>query len=296
MSFSPRFVDANGLRFEVYVAGEATGRLALCLHGFPEHAWSWRYQAPLLAEMGYEVWAPNLRGYGNSSRPARVEDYAIEHLLADVAALIDASGAREVVLLAHDWGAVIAWYFAMRKLRPLARLVIMNVPHPVPMQRELRHWAQLRKSWYAFFFQIPGLPEWMLGRRPMGELFRTTAAHPERFTPADLDVFSRNAADPAARRAMVNYYRALMRGGARRQAALGYPVIDVPTLMVWGEDDMALTKATTYGTEAYVADLEIHYLPGISHWVQQDAPDEVNALLRAWLGADRPDRTTFAPA
>jgi pimeloyl-ACP methyl ester carboxylesterase len=94
---------------------------------------------------------------------------------------------------------------------------------------------------------------------------------------------------------MVNYYRALMRGGARRQAALGYPVIDVPTLMLWGEDDMALTKATTYGTEAHVADLVIHYLPGISHWVQQDAPDEVNALLRAWLGAPRPSVPASAP-
>jgi len=283
MSFAPRFVDANGLRFEVYVAGERTGRLALCLHGFPEHAWSWRYQAPVLADLGYEVWAPNLRGYGNTSRPARVEDYAIEHLLADVGALIDASGAREVVLLAHDWGAVIAWYFAMRRLRPLARLVIMNVPHPVLMQRELRHWPQLKKSWYVFFFQVPGLPEWALGRRKMGDLFRRTAARPENFTEADLEIFSRNAADPAARRAMVNYYRALMRGGSRRQAGLGYPVIDVPTLLIWGEDDMALTKATTYGTDAHVTDLTIHYLPGVSHWVQQDAPEEVNAIVREWL-------------
>jgi pimeloyl-ACP methyl ester carboxylesterase len=284
VSFEPRFVDANGLRFEVYVEGEPTGRLALCLHGFPEHAWSWRYQAPLLHELGYEVWAPNLRGYGRSSRPARIEDYAIEHLLADVAGLIDASGTREVALLAHDWGAVIAWYFAMRRVRPLARLVIMNVPHPAPMRRELRRWPQLRKSWYVFFFQLPGLPEWLMGRRPVGDLFRSTARHPEHFTAADLEIFSRNAAEPVARRAMIHYYRALLRGGARRQAALGYPAIDVPTLMIWGEDDMVLTKATTYGTDAWVKDLTIHYLPGVSHWVQQDAPEAVNALLRDWLG------------
>jgi pimeloyl-ACP methyl ester carboxylesterase len=284
VSFEPRFVDANGLRFEVYVEGTPTGRLALCLHGFPEHAWSWRFQAPLLRELGYQVWAPNLRGYGRSSRPARIEDYAIEHLLADVAGLIDASGASEVVLLAHDWGAVIAWYFAMRRVRPLARLVIMNVPHPAPMRRELRRWPQLRKSWYVFFFQLPVLPEWLMGRRPVGDLFRSTARHPEHFTAADLEIFSRNAAATDARRAMIHYYRALLRGGAGRQAALGYPVIDVPTLMIWGEDDLALTKETTYGTDAWVKDLTIHYLPGVSHWVQQDAPEAVNALLRDWLG------------
>jgi pimeloyl-ACP methyl ester carboxylesterase len=285
--FEPRYVDANGLRFEVYTSGAPTGRLALCLHGFPEHAWSWRFQVRLLEGLGYEVWAPNLRGYGGSSRPPAVADYAIERLLDDVAGLIDASGAGEVVLLAHDWGAVIAWYFAMRRIRPLDRLVIMNVPHPVPMQRELRRWAQLKKSWYVFFFQIPVLPEWFMGRRPVGELFRSTARHPENFTAADLRVFDRNAADPAARRAMIHYYRALLRGGARRQGALGYPVIDVPTLLIWGEDDMALTKETTYGTEAFVSDLTIHYLPGISHWVQQDAPEAVNGLLEEWLTAPR---------
>jgi len=83
------------------------------------------------------------------------------------------------------------------------------------------------------------------------------------------------------------------RVGARRQARLGYPKIDVPTLMIWGEDDMTLTKATTFGTEQHVYDLTLHYLPGVSHWVQQDAPDAVNALLKEWLvarfGSDRPE-------
>ena len=130
---TPALVDANGLTFEVFTAGAASAdRLALCLHGFPEHAHSWRFQMQPLADLGYRVWAPNLRGYGRSSRPPRIRDYAIEALLDDVAGLIDASGAREVVLLGHDWGAVIAWYFAMHRVRPLSRLVIMNVPHPVP--------------------------------------------------------------------------------------------------------------------------------------------------------------------
>jgi pimeloyl-ACP methyl ester carboxylesterase len=109
-----------------------------------------------------------------------------------------------------------------------------------------------------------------------------------RFSDEVIEVYQRNAAQPGALTAMINYYRALVRGGgARRQQQAGYPAIDVPTLMVWGEDDVALTKETTYGTERYVEDLTIRYLPRVSHWVQQDAPDTVNAMMRAFLLGER---------
>ena len=156
------FVQANGLRFHVATCGEGD-HLALCLHGFPECWYSWRYQLPLLAELGYRAWAPDLRGYGQTDRPPRREDYAIERLLDDVAALIDASGARSTILVAHDWGAIVAWYFAMRRQRPLERLVIMNVPHPAVIERAIRRPRQLLRSWYVLFFQIPGLPELLMG-------------------------------------------------------------------------------------------------------------------------------------
>jgi len=282
-----RFVEANGLTFEVDCCGSGD-RLALCLHGFPEHSFSWRYQLPMLADLGYQAWAPNLRGYGRSDRPAGMAAYSIEALMMDVAGLIDASGCREVVLLAHDWGAVIAWFFAMRRMRPLEKLVICNVPHPAPAQRALRRGlAQLKKSWYIFFFQIPGLPERLMGRhdaQPIAEAFRRSCADPEQFPDAVLEVYRRNAAQPGALTAMINYYRALVRGGgAKRQRMAGYPRIETPTLMVWGEDDVALTKETTYGTEAYVRDLTIRYLPHVSHWVQQEAPVAVNAMIAAFL-------------
>jgi len=151
------FVQANGLRFHVAQCGEGD-RLALLLHGFPERWISWRFQMPLLARLGYRVWAPDLRGYGETERPPGVERYAIESLMDDVAGLIDASGARQVLLMAHDWGAIIAWYFAMRRLRPLEKLVILNVPHPGASAKVFRTWKQLRRSWYALFFQLPRLP------------------------------------------------------------------------------------------------------------------------------------------
>jgi len=285
------FVDTPDARLEVFEAVEADAspqRLALCLHGFPEHAHSWRHQMAPLAALGYRVWAPNLRGYGNSSRPPRMRDYSIEQLLDDVAALIDASACEEVVLIAHDWGAIVAWYFAMRRVRPLARLVIMNVPHPEPLAREFRvNPRQRASSWYTLFFQIPFLPEWALGRRDaesIREVFRTGTAREGAISDEDAEVFARSARQPGALKAMVDYYRGMGRGGgAARQRRLGHPEIDVPTLLVWGEQDVALRKASTYGTERWVRSLTVRYLPHCSHWVQQDDPALVNEMLTAFL-------------
>jgi pimeloyl-ACP methyl ester carboxylesterase len=279
-------VRANGLRFHVAACGEGD-RLALCLHGFPESWFSWRFQLPLLARLGFRAWAPDLRGYGGTDRPGHLQDYAIERLIDDVAGLVDASAARTTLLLAHDWGAVVAWYFAMRAVRPLEGLVIMNVPHPACAERELRRPAQLRRSWYIFFFQIPWLPERLLGlggARAIGEAFRRSAVDKRRFPDAIVRVYQEAAARPGALTAMLNYYRALLRGGGgRRQRALGYPQIDTPTLMLWGEEDIALTKATTFGTADHVRELTLRYLPGVSHWVQQEAPERVNAMLEEWI-------------
>lgn len=286
------FREAGGIRIHLATCG-AGERLALCLHGFPESSYSWRNQMPLLAELGYRVWAPDLRGYGETTRPPRLQDYAIEKLMDDVAALIDASGSRAVTLIAHDWGAVIAWHFAMRRIRPLERLVILNAPHPAAAAAAFRTWKQLRRSWYAVFFQLPWLPELLLragNYRAIGEGMRRTSVHPERFPDAALAVFRQAAANPGALTGMLNYYRAFLRGGgALRQGRLGNPVIDTPTLMLWGEQDVALTLETTQGTDRYVSDLTFRRLPDASHWVQQDDPDTVNRMLRAWLtGAEVP--------
>src|SRR5262245_5333361 len=184
------FLRVNGLQLHVATCGSGE-RLALCLHGFPECWYSWRHQMPLLARLGYRVWAPDLRGYGDTDRPARVQDYAIERLMDDVGGLIDAAGAGSTVLLGHDWGGVIAWYFALRRVRPLERLVVMNLPHPAIMERALRTWRQLRRSWYAFFFQIPRLPEAVMrarNYRAIREAFLGSAVDPSRFSIADLQV------------------------------------------------------------------------------------------------------------
>lgn len=277
------WVEANGQTFELAKAG--TGKkLALCLHGFPELNYSWRHQIPLLVELGYTVWAPNLRGYGGSSQPEGVDSYRLDILVQDIAALIDASGAEDVTLIAHDWGAIIAWQFAIQKIRPLTRLVIMNVPHPKCAQRELKHWYQLKKSWYIFFFQLPWLPEKMLGRnraQPIKEAFSKMAVNKSRFPDSELQVYADAASRPGALRSMINYYRALLR--TRDASDIGDGMVTIPTLMIWGEEDTAIDIRCTDGTDQWVPDLELHRLPGVSHWVQQEAPEKVNAILRGWL-------------
>ncbi|MEQ1549366.1 MAG: alpha/beta fold hydrolase [Chakrabartia sp.] len=280
-----RMQEATGLQFERAECGVGD-RLALCLHGFPELNYSWRFLMPVLAAQGWRVWAPNLRGYGATSKPEGVRAYALDHLTDDVAALIDASGAKEVMLIAHDWGAIIAWAFAIRKLRPLTHLVIMNVPHPYVGAREIRKWRQLWRSWYIFFFQIPKLPEALLrrkGARGIKGAFHNMAVDKGRFPKDVLDVYAKAALRPGALTAMINFYRALLRH--RDSVDMGDGRIDVPTLMIWGEEDTALNIHCTEGTEEWVHNFTLHRLPGVSHWVQQEAPEKVNAILVDWLKA-----------
>lgn len=296
------FIDAGGRRFEVHTCGDdQSPRLALLLHGFPEHAISWRHQLPMLANLGYRVWAPNQRGYGRSHRPSEIADYSLDKLVDDVGALIDASGASEVTLFGHDWGGGVAWAAALTHVRPqIKRLVVMNLPHPRRFAESLKsNWRQRLRSWYVLFFQIPRLPEWLLGRNDAAlvvRAFTEGSRRPERFPEDVLEIYRENALQPGALTAMINWYRAAVRGSVElRERFLGEGMLDIPTLMVWGENDMALGKELTYGTEELVSDFTIRYLP-TSHWVNQEAPEEVNLIVEAWLtGQPVPDfQTNYA--
>ena len=291
-------VRANDLDFHVNVCGEGD-RLALCLHGFPELGYSWRHQLPLLASLGYRAWAPDLRGYGQTDRPQGLEHYAIERLVDDVGALIDASGTRETTLVAHDWGAIIAWQFAAHRVRDLEGLVILNGPPPGggkdrPSIFSRQFWRLL----YVFFFQIPWLPERLFAARDyrmIEETFRgRTAAQPERFTDDVVRVYKEAAAGPGALTAMLNYYRGMLRGGGfKRIVASGFPVIETPTLLIWGEQDPILLPEIIADADRWVNNLIVEFIPDAGHWVQQEAPEIVNSILETWL---KGERTPSSPA
>lgn len=276
-------VPANGQEFEVFEAGEGD-KLALLLHGFPQHAVVWRHLVQPLAAKGYRVWAVNQRGYGGSSRPAGKEAYSLAALTGDVAALIDASGAKTVSIVGHDWGGFIAWVVAIRKLRPLERLVIINIPHPLCFRRALESLGQKLKSSYAAIFQIPALPDWLLsvGRGYLaGMMIRTASGAKHPIPPEVIDIYRRNAAAPGAATAMLNWYRSAARDLMAAQD-LDAPV-EIPTLIIWGLDDVALSEACLDGTDRYVRNLRIERLPGVSHFSPEDAPDQVVALIDDFL-------------
>ena len=174
-----RTIEANGLCFAVDEAGDGDA-VALFLHGFPESRRSWRAQLPALAALGWHAVAPDLRGYGGSSRPKGRAAYRMEHLAGDVAGLFDALGARRRLLIGHDWGGIIAWAFAIDQVRALDGLVVMNAPHPAAFLDHLRRSpAQWAKSWYILFFQLPWLPEALTtaaDARTVRRAFSATAA------------------------------------------------------------------------------------------------------------------------
>jgi len=279
-------VSANHLSFRVAVAGSGD-RLLLCLPGFPESALSWHHQIAPMAHAGYRVWAPDLRGYAGTTRPTDLDAYCIETLLDDVTALINESGSRHVTLVGHDWGGIIAWYYAMRKPTMIDALIVLNAPHPGCFEREIRRWRQFHRSWYAALFQIPWFPETVLTAghaRVIGAIFERMRIQPEHLPDDIVHLYRQQACAPGALTAMLNYYRAaLLGGGAARQQKLGYPVIDIPTLVIWGMQDHALAQENLDGLERFVSNLTVVRIETSGHFVHQDDPQRVTQEILSWL-------------
>ena len=279
-------IQANQLSFRVAMAG-AGERVVLCLHGFPESAISWRHQMQPLAQAGYRVWAPDLRGYGGTAHPLGIEAYSIESLMEDVSGLLDAAQVTRAILVGHDWGGIIAWYYAMRNPSRVEALVILNAPHPACFEREVRRWRQLHRSWYMGVFQIPWLPELALSAGQgyvIGQIFERMAMD-RRHMPNDVvDVYRQQTCEAGVLTAMINYYRATFRGGgAWRQRSLGYQKIEIPTLVIWGLQDQALVAHNLDGLSDYVNDLTVITMADAGHFVHEDQPESVTRHLLTWL-------------
>ena len=285
-AFSFGHVSANQLSFRVATAG-AGDRLVLCLHGFPESAVSWRHQMQPLAQAGYRVWAPDLRGYGGTARPIGIEAYSIESLMDDVDGILDAAKVQRAIVVGHDWGGIIAWYYAMRHPSRVEALVIMNAPHPACFEREVRRWRQLHRSWYMGFFQIPWLPEAALSAGHgyiIQQIFERMVLDREQIPSDVVELYRKQACEPGALTAMVNYYRAALRGGGGlRQRRLRYPKIGIPSLVIWGLQDQALVAQNLDGLSQFVDDLTIVTMADAGHFVHEDKPEQVTQELLAWL-------------
>jgi len=212
-------VRVNGVRLHCVVEGE--GPLVLLLHGFPETSRAWRKQIPALAKR-FKIVTPDLRGYGGSEKPKGIAAYRTSVLAEDIVALIRTFGVERAHVVGHDWGGGVAWTLATLHPEALDRLVVLNCPHPAVMQRALRSsWAQIRRSWYIFAFQIPWLPEWAFSRnggKALKDVLRRSSG-PGTFTEADLDEYARAFSAPGAATAAMNYYRAAARSRLHTRTA-----------------------------------------------------------------------------
>jgi pimeloyl-ACP methyl ester carboxylesterase len=273
------YITTNGIRLHYVTQGQ--GPLMLMLHGFPEFWYSWRHLIPEFAK-DYKVVALDLRGYNESDKPQQQSAYVMSEFVKDVEGVIKGLGYERCVLVGHDWGGAIAWNFAYAYPEMLERLIVLNIPHPAKFAEGLRTPQQLLRSSYVFFFQLPVLPELLIqwsNYLAIESAFKGMAVNKSAFTQADIEAYKDAASRPDALTAMLNYYRnAFSTMGLR-----DWSVLQVPTLMIWGEEDTALGKELTYGTEKYVRDFQIRYIPNCSHWVQQEQPELVNRYMREFL-------------
>lgn len=247
---------------------EGDGPLVVLLHGFPESRLAWRRQLPALARAGFRAVAPDLRGYGDSPKPKGAGAYLITEVAGDVAELID----EPCILVGHDWGAVVAWSLAMMRPELVRKLVIINVPHPAAIRREIaRSTRQKMNLLYQLFFQMPVLPEIFM--RLFGRALLRRAG---RFTGEQIEAYAgqwkRGSLTP-----MLNYYRATRRSrGLMRKL---FRRIDVPVLILWSEREPVFLPSTLEEMGEWVSDVRVEKIAGAGHFAMADAPERVTRSL-----------------
>lgn len=257
--------------FHTRESGPADGEPVLLLHGFPQHSDSWDQVVPLLNAAGYRTVTFDQRGYAPDARPARRRDYTIPELTADAAAVIDAYGGRMHVV-GHDWGAIVAWFLATDYADKVAALTIVSVPHPRAFLASMGTSRQVLSSWYMVFFQLPWVPEQALRRRWNWFMVNYTGQS-EQAAKRDLASFE----DQAALTGALNWYRALPLVNLWKRSDTR---VQQPTLFVWSDRDVALKRKGAVTTERYVdGPYTFKILPGVSHWIPEEAPEEFSELL-----------------
>lgn len=314
----PQYLTANGIRLAVYEQGAGVP-VVLC-HGFPELAYSWRYQMPALAAAGFRVIAPDLRGYGRSDRPPDIAAYDLQHLSADLVGLLDALEIERAVFCGHDWGGVLTW--AMPWLHPtrVAGVIGVNTPllprppaDPVALMRQV-----YGERMYMVVFQEPGVAEAVLGAdvaRTLRFFYRRWPARAEAeggsgskptpqqraqrlalvdalqlpedtwpgtplLAPEDFEVYLRAFSETGFSGGL-NWYRNLTRNW---ELTAGIEQrVEVPALMISAANDFVLPPEMADGMEAQVPDLERHVIADCGHWTQNEQPEVLNALLTDWL-------------
>lgn len=286
------YATVNGVKLHYAEAGR--GELVLLLHGFPEFWYSWRHQIEALSPHLHVV-APDMRGYNLSDKPERPEDYRIEVMVEDVIGLLDHFGAKQAAIVGHDWGASVAWALAQKYPQRISKVAALQVP-PAPVWRANMTVKQFLRSWYMLFFQIPTLPESLISKNDfegIRKVFKETVGRKDSFSDADIEKYVEALRQPGAAKAGIDYYRGNIRRlvarmnkrGAKKSLVHGR--IRVPTLFIYGEKDHAVVPATVNNVRGFIdAPYFELRIPDAGHWVQNEAPKEVNAALLKFLTSE----------
>ena len=286
MSVDVLEVAAGPLVFTAHAAGPPDGRLVLFLHGFPQTSFEWRHQMAALAAAGYRAVAYDQRGYSPGARPGQVEDYHLEHLVADALAVADGLGAERFDLVGHDWGGGVAWVLAARHPDRVRTLTAVSMPHPAAFAEALfgGDSEQASKSSYIAVLRAEGAAEALLLAGD-GEGLRRVFAGTGHPAPDAVDEYLKVLTQPDALTAALNWYRSLSPDDAPSVLGALKPVT-VPTLYVWGDGDTALGRAAAESTADHVAGpYRFEAMAGVGHWIPEEVPERLNALLLEHLAA-----------
>ena len=286
------YADVNGVRLHYAAAGK--GKLIMFVHGFPEFWYEWKNQ---LEQFGgkYLAVAPDMRGYNLSSKPTELDQYQVKYMVEDLRALAQKLGHKKFILVAHDWGGAIAWAFAIAHPDMLEKLVIINAPHPGVFQRELKeNPAQQKASQYMLMFRSPQA-EQILSANNYATLVQVVLGEGLKrgfFNEADKEAYIAAWSQPGALTGGLNYYRAAQIGpptGTNKEvtnfAGDRSLVVNVPTLVIWGEKDTALLTGNLEGLDKYVPHLVIKRIPEGTHWVIHEKAEEVNGYIIEFIAA-----------
>jgi len=287
--FIHKFADVNNVRLHYVEAG--SGKLILFLHGFPEFWYAWKNQLIAFGR-DYRAVAPDMRGYNLSSKPADVEQYRIKYLVEDIRTFIEYLGYKKCFLVAHDWGAGVAWPFAIRHPDYLEKLIIINGAHPVIFVRELRDNPQQQKASRYILVHRQSNAEELLSRDNYGLLASSLLQEGIKqgyLTEDDRKAYLEAWSQPGALTGGLNYYRATRLGpfSGENDDMLNLDPslfkVKVPTLVIWGEKDIFLLTGNLNGLDKYVPDLTIKRIPDGSHWVIHEKPELINSLIREFI-------------
>ena len=267
-------IEANGLTLNVDVKGD--GKDVLLLHGFPDSHRLWRNQIPTLVDFGYRTIVPDLRGFGESDRPAGVEAYSILNPLEDLRAILDHLSAERVHVIGHDWGAALGWAFASLYQDRVASLTAVSVGHPASFGSV--GVEQLQRSWYMFMFQFEGVAEEWISRNDF-EFVRTWISRG-----GDVEQYVADLSRPGALTAALNWYRANLPPKTWISDPPPLPPIPAPVMGVWSSGDEALTEEQMTGSQKFVeGPWRYERIDDIGHWIPLEAPERLNELLLDFL-------------